>query len=59
MKFFYTDGTNQFSNENTRWESSWATKTYNNPAPGKLVTKVEVWIRSGTNHSITNFTRKM
>lgn len=47
MKFFYTDGTNQFSNEHTRWESSWATRTYNNPVPGKIVTKVEVWIRSG------------
>ena len=47
MRFFYTDGTNQFSNEHTRWESSWATKTYNNPVPGKFVTKVEVWIRSG------------
>ena len=54
MKFFYTDGTNQFSNENTRWESSWATKTYNNPAPGKIVTKVEVWIRNGRN-GFSNF----
>ena len=58
MKFFYTDGTNQFSNENTRWESSWATKTYNNPAPGKPVTKVEVWIRSGRNNTSFEFYSK-
>ena len=51
MKFFYTDGTNQFSNENTRWENNYATKTYNNPAPGKPVSKVEVWIRSEINNS--------
>ena len=49
MKFFYTDGTNQFSNEHSRWESSWATKTYNNPALDKLVTKIEVWIKNGAN----------
>ena len=48
----------QFRDENTRWESSWATKTYNNPAPGKLVTKVEVWIRSGRNHSYYEFYSK-
>ena len=49
MKFIYTDGTNQFSNEHSRWESSWATKTYNNPALDKLVTKIEVWIKNGAN----------
>jgi len=58
IKFFYTDGTNQFSNENTRGENNYATKTYNNPAPGKLVNKVEVWIRSAiTNSSYELYSR--
>jgi hypothetical protein len=58
MKFFYTDGTNQFSNEHSRWENSWATKTYNNPALDKLVIKIEVWIRSGYNSGSYEFYSK-
>lgn len=51
MKFIYADGTSQFSNENSRYEGDWANKTYNNPALGKPVTKVEVWIKNGANGS--------
>ena len=46
IKFFYDDGTSSFSGEQIQG-GSWAAKAYPNPSPAKLVTKVEVWLKSG------------
>jgi hypothetical protein len=49
IKFFYADGNTSESSLQTRYETSYATKTYTNPDPSKLVNKVEVWLRQTYN----------
>jgi formylglycine-generating enzyme required for sulfatase activity len=51
MKFFYADGTTAESGQQTRSETSYASKTYANPNAGKLVSKIEVWMRETANQS--------
>ena len=58
MKFKYTDGTNQFSNEQSRWEVNYATKLTIIQHSDKLVTKIEVWIKNGGNGNSTNFSSR-
>jgi hypothetical protein len=45
MKFFYQDGTTEWSSVQVRAQTSYASKTYVNPSQPKLVSKVEVWLR--------------
>ena len=51
IKFFYADGTTAESGEQTRWQSSYASKTYVNPTIEKLVNKVEVWMKENQSWS--------
>ena len=51
IKFFYADGNTSESSLQTRYENSYATKTYTNPNTSKLVNKVEVWLRQTYNNS--------
>ena len=59
IKFFFEEGTNAESSEQNTWVhgNDWATKTYQNPNPEKLVTKVEVWCRYQSNYGRERNTR--
>ena len=53
IKFFYVDGNTSFSANQTRYQTDWEQKTYSNPSPEKLVSKIEVWLRQNYNSSST------
>ena len=53
IKFFYVDGNTSFSANQTRYQTDWEQKTYSNPSPEKLVSKIEVWLRQNHNSSST------
>ena len=46
IKYFYEDGTDQFSSENTINTSTYTPKWYANPSTAKKVQKIEVWGRA-------------
>lgn len=45
VKFIFTDGETAYSSESHSSESSWVTKTYNNPNPNKSVSQIDVETR--------------
>jgi hypothetical protein len=53
VRYFYLDGSNQYSAEQNRYQNSYATKNYTNPTKNKAVTKIEIWLKNGFKHNTT------
>jgi hypothetical protein len=53
IKFYYSDNTTVFSTAQQKYGSTWQTKQYNNPNPGKFVSKIEIWSRSNYQYHTT------
>ena len=51
MRFFYADGSTAYSSSYSASSGSFIPRVYANPNPNKLVTKIEVWLKSNDNRS--------
>jgi hypothetical protein len=51
VKFYYTDSTTDYSNEESQFGGTYVTKTYTNPNPAKLVNKIDFEIKDSLANS--------